>query len=1054
MSATWLHISDFHFRSGDRYDSDVVLRSLVESVGKYRKRGRRVDLVFATGDIAHSGQPGEYVVATRFFDALLGVLELPRECLFVIPGNHDVDRKLGVGLARTLSTREECDDYFDPGCPKPHATQKMRAFREWFDGYFEGIRKFPTESSCAAVETLSVGGHCLAVLPINSALFCLDDHDHAKLLIGRRAIDAALRDLRAAKDAVTIALLHHPIDWLHEVERSNIKAALHRDIDVVLRGHLHETEVETAVTPVGQSLHIAAGAAYQTRKWPNRAYYATLGGERSLTIFPIRYEDSPTEIWTTDPSLFPDEQGHERSFSLSGKRSQSRPVSPSAPSLLNQGLVQAPARFHSNIASRGNAPFRGREALLTQISSHLSDTAVEQVLVLHGPPGVGKSELAREYARRHVDHYPGGRFILSGGSEVVELSGIGSNILGLQFAPELSLADQAEQTLLALHGRASLLIFDNPSSFEDVEAWLPRSGMSLHAIITTNNERWCDDWPSEAVGPLSDGTALELVQEVGGSEVARKLGGNLVALAGGLPVQLVPAARALAYEQRRGRLDKAAVILAQEAKDSFELACGAMPHEARVVLHAAAFLALQRILPDELFLHVKRPLGIERARFERLMDMCVDLHLLEGQGEMRMHQLLAAYLETRRAGDLEGDALIAIREDQASRVVQLARLVFKSPVGASNVGAFLSYPLSPGAWEGTKLGSNDVSQHVFGLALSTLGRFSEALPWFERSVDCTPRVSEDSGAGHDSLATSMHEVGRCLSNMGRHDEAMPWFERAVAETELDQRDHINHEKLGVSLQEVAECLSSLGRYEEARPWTQRAVEEKSLGDKQGRVDHESLSKSLHHMGFCLSRLGNDVEALPWFERAVTETEQGDVDGRVDHESLGSSIHQVGVCLAKQGHNEEALPWFERAISEAEQGDVHGRRDRESLGKSFHELGRTLVDLGRYGEAMPNFERAIAEKEFGDLHGRIDHDSIGSSHVMMGQSLLSSNQLEEAKRWFAHAVSEVRRGDKHGRVDEPKVKRFISYLVRTCERLGLPDEAQAWEASLRELDPGV
>ena len=52
MSVTWLHISDFHVRGGDPYDRDVVLRSLVKSVGEYRKRGRAPDVIFATGDIA------------------------------------------------------------------------------------------------------------------------------------------------------------------------------------------------------------------------------------------------------------------------------------------------------------------------------------------------------------------------------------------------------------------------------------------------------------------------------------------------------------------------------------------------------------------------------------------------------------------------------------------------------------------------------------------------------------------------------------------------------------------------------------------------------------------------------------------------------------------------------------------------------------------------------------------------------------------------------------------------------------------------------------------
>src|SRR4051794_24494287 len=156
MRASWLHISDFHFKGGDPYDRDVVLRALVRSVREFRERGRQPDLIFATGDVAHSGQDSEYQAATAFFDALLAAAGLDRRRLYVIPGNHDVDRGQGVGLARTLGTREEADAYFGPGVPKGHIAQKQRAFLRWYNRYFEGLRTFPDASTCGPVEAVDL----------------------------------------------------------------------------------------------------------------------------------------------------------------------------------------------------------------------------------------------------------------------------------------------------------------------------------------------------------------------------------------------------------------------------------------------------------------------------------------------------------------------------------------------------------------------------------------------------------------------------------------------------------------------------------------------------------------------------------------------------------------------------------------------------------------------------------------------------------------------------------------------------------------------------------
>jgi len=456
MKVTWLHVSDFHIRGGDPYDRDVVLKALVSSVKEFREHGRAPDLVLATGDMAYSGKADEYELATKFFDALLDAARLKRRCLFVIPGNHDVDQDLSVGLARTLGSREEADAYFNPAIPKIHLTQKQGAFLRWYNGYFAGIRALPEDSTCGPVEAIDVRGVKIGILPLNSALFCQDDYDHGKLWIGRRCLGAAIDELRKLAAHVNVALVHHPLDWLHDVERPNIRAELQAAVDLVLRGHLHETDIEAVASASGRVLHCAAGAAYDTRRWPNRAAYATIEGGR-LTLFPIRYEDQPREVWTVDPSLFPREDNYEKSFPiprLAEAGAEPRAVPPPRPP------ERAPApRFHSNIPSRRNLPFVGREGLLDEILKALGEPSREGVLVLHGLPGVGKSELAREFARRQGARYLAGTFFVDAapGAAMVELARIGRNFLSLDYPPDLPLQDQGLQALLTLGASPALL---------------------------------------------------------------------------------------------------------------------------------------------------------------------------------------------------------------------------------------------------------------------------------------------------------------------------------------------------------------------------------------------------------------------------------------------------------------------------------------------------------------------------------------------------------------------------------------------------------------------
>jgi tetratricopeptide (TPR) repeat protein/predicted phosphodiesterase len=819
---TWLHVSDFHIRAGDPYDRDVVLRALVASVKDLRERGRAPDLVFATGDVAYSGKTPEYEPATKFFDDLLVAAGLKRRRLFVIPGNHDVDRGLGVGLARTLGAREEADAYFGPLVPKTHLTLKQGAFLRWYNSYFDGIRALPEDSTCGPVELVKVRGLKLGVLPLNSGLFCQDDDDHEKLWIGRRCLDAALERLRAMGAHLNIALVHHPLDWLHSLERSNIKAALHSSVDIVLRGHLHETEVEYITSVSGGALHCAAGAAYQTRKWPNRAAYCTLEGGR-LTVFPIRYEDQPREVWTVDPSLFPAEPHYEKSFPIARLAGRDAPP-PAAPLAVPREAASLP-RFRSNIPSRRKLPFVGREELLNQVLASLGDPGTECVLVLHGPPGAGKSELAREFARRQRSRYPGGTFFIDAGAGAapIDLARVGKDILNLDFPPHLPLQDQCLQTLFSLGTAPVLLIYDNVKSVASVEPWLAPAGMACHVLITTVIERWDPGWLSLEVKPLSRAASLELIEQLAGRQVAERYGGQLAALAGGLPVQICPTAATLAYEARRGRLDSVRMTLTREARESFRGVYEHLESLARLLLHAAAFLNCQRMAREELYRHLEQASGWSDVEFQRLLDACLDLHVLEGGAELRMHQLFAAFLLGTPLPPEDAATLRQVRLAQRQRLLVLASELDARPASTELAAALLLFPLRPPAWEEAGEGMSIEEGETLGRALWQIGRFDDALPWYERAVEAAQQGDVHGRVDHESLGRSLHQVGDCLSSTGQFEAARPWFERAVeAAQQGDVHGRVDHESLGLSLREGARCLRRLGRLQQAQAWEDAA----------------------------------------------------------------------------------------------------------------------------------------------------------------------------------------------------------------------------------------
>jgi predicted MPP superfamily phosphohydrolase len=90
-----LHLSDVHFRVGKGWEADPVTRALARFIKTEVEEGLTPDLVVFSGDLAFSGKAEEYALARDWLENRLWPAlpdGLPRDRLFLVPGNHDVDR--------------------------------------------------------------------------------------------------------------------------------------------------------------------------------------------------------------------------------------------------------------------------------------------------------------------------------------------------------------------------------------------------------------------------------------------------------------------------------------------------------------------------------------------------------------------------------------------------------------------------------------------------------------------------------------------------------------------------------------------------------------------------------------------------------------------------------------------------------------------------------------------------------------------------------------------------------------------------------------------------
>jgi len=266
-----LHLSDFHFSKKRAWDADPVLASLHRDVATLVAQGLPLDLVAITGDVSDRGTEDELAMARAWIrDRLLPSARLSPDALVMVPGNHDVDRsavKKVVQAAQLDLLRGESQEAIAAVLSDDDERALfLKRFSAWADFVAQTTDRrkasFPWWSETRVVRDMRVH---LAGFTSSWMSWC--DEDKGRLLLSRYQTHALLAD--ASNADLSIALVHHPWDYLADFDESEVREAIHRRCAVVLRGHLHKSEGSSRTRPDDQLLELACGACYAGSKHGN-----------------------------------------------------------------------------------------------------------------------------------------------------------------------------------------------------------------------------------------------------------------------------------------------------------------------------------------------------------------------------------------------------------------------------------------------------------------------------------------------------------------------------------------------------------------------------------------------------------------------------------------------------------------------------------------------------------------------------------------------------------------------------------------------------------------
>ena len=671
-----------------------------------------------------------------------------------------------------------------------------------------------------------------------------------------------------------------------------------------------------------------------------------------------------------------------------------------------------------------NPYFTGRHDLLDQLMQQFSpqeagqptslrQAALTQTQAIKGMGGVGKTQIAIEYAYRshEQERYTHTLWINAASEEAI----LASFVTLTDFLPtDVSNGETDQCKLVAAiirwleqHAQPWLLIFDNADDLSLIPSYLPSRGNGSILLTTRAN----------AVGALASSVEVDCLGLMEGTQLLLRRAQrfvyvsaeeideatNIVVALAHFPLALDQAGAYIEetgcsiydyfqlYQKHRyallARRGKQATHYPESVATSWSLSFERIEQKnpaAAELLRLCAFLAPDHI-PEELLTEgapywppVLQDAAADRFAFNDMLEALLAYSFVKRLSENRLLSIhrLVQVVQMERMTPQE-------QRLWAERVVLAVNAVFpRDPKDEVAV-----WPQCQRYLEQVLACNTLIEEHQLllpeaaevlertGIYLCERALYTLAEPLYQRAL----RIREQQvGETHPQVAIALNGLAQLYYEQGKYAEAESLRQRALRILE-QQAGEMHPHQMVIALNGLAFVYAEQGKYAQAELLYQRALR---IWEQQVGSEHPQKAYLLHGLAFVYAEQGKYVEAELLYQQALRIREQ---QLGLEHLRVAYSLNNLAFVYARQEKYVEAELLYQRALRIREQqlGLEHLK-----VAIVLNGLAQLYYEQGKYVEAELLYQRAL----------RIWEQQVRSEHPQAAIALhgLANLYVEQGK----------------------------------------------------------